>query len=189
MVDLGPVSLDPYVPKPGDIGLTTISDWGGRGIKAAQALMGCSLKAMQHAYTVTSIEDDGTTMIVEAMPGGADHGPNWHPNSVFLRCPDEYRPFVAQAAINMTGVPYSWLDYEAIALHHMHVPAPWLKTYISSTGHQICSQLSDEAALRGGWHLFDDNRWPGYVPPCDLWKLWKQQQHALLLARLREEGE
>lgn len=169
-----------YDPKPGDIGLTTISGWGGKGIQAAQKLMGCSWKAKQHAFVVTSVEDDGTVMIVEAMPGGADHTPNWHlpSQTVYLRCPDQFRSGVADAAVNLTGVPYSWLDYEAIALHHLHVPAPWLKSYIMSTKHMICSQLADEAALRGGWHLFNDGRWPGYVPPCDLNRLYEKQEYA-----------
>jgi hypothetical protein len=47
-----------------------------------------------------------------------------------------------------------------------------------STKHMICSQLADETALRGGWHLFDDGRWPGYVPPCDLYRLYRQEYPA-----------
>lgn len=179
MVDLGPT--EPYTPKPGDIGLTTIDGWGGRGIKTAQRLMGCSWKAKQHAYVyVGETEDWGPDAIVEAMPEGARVIRNWHnpANTVYLRCPDEFRDEVAAAALALRGTPYSWLDYEAIALHHLHVPASWLKSYIESTKHEICSQLSDHAALLGGWHLFDDGRWPGYVPPCDLWRLYRKQAYA-----------
>jgi hypothetical protein len=170
-----------YVPRPGDIGLTTISGWGGTGIRAAQRLMGCSWQTKQHAFGVSSVEDDGTVMIVEAMPGGADHGPNWHlpSQTIYLRCPEEFRGAVSAAFLTMIDIPYSFLDYDAIALHHLHVPAPWLKTYIASTGHMICSQLVDEGALRGGWHLFEDGRWPGYVPPCDLNRLYEKQQDRL----------
>lgn len=167
--------MDDLGPKPGDIGLTTISGWGGRGIKWAQAVMGCSLKAKQHAFVwIGELPGrPGDDWIIEAMPGGAVLSRMWHPvdQTVYLHCPDERRSAVVTAALALEGVPYSWLDYEAIALHHLHVPAPWLKRYISSTGHMICSQLVDYAALDGGWHLFEDGRWPGYVPPCDLWRL------------------
>lgn len=180
MVNLGPT--EPYKPKPGDIGLTVISGWGGKGIQAAQKLMGCPWNTKQHAFGVESVEPGtGTEWIVEAMPEGARHIANWHDpaHTVYLRCPDQYRAGVAQAFLDLVGTPYSWLDYQAIALHHLHVPAPWLKRYIASTGHMICSQLVDEAAQRGGWHLFDDHRWPGYVPPCDLNRLYYGQEHML----------
>ncbi len=177
MVNLGPTDL--YTPKPGDIGLTTIADWGGTGIKAAQKLMGCPFKAKQHAFVyVGVVAASGTRTIVEAMPGGAQVNQMWHPvgQTIYLRCPDELRIEVAAAALDMKGVPYSWLDYQAIALHHLHVPTPHLKAYIQSTGHQICSQLADRAAMLGGWHLFQDQRWEGYVPPCDLWRLYGRQE-------------
>lgn len=168
-----------YQPKPGDIGITTISGWGGKGIQAAQKLMGCPWKTRQHAFGVESVEPGtGTVWIVEAMPDGARHVTNWHEdaNTVYLRCPDKFRAGVAQAYLDLVGTPYSWLDYQAIALHHLHVPTPHLKSYIMSTKHMICSQLADEGALRGGWHLFDDGRWPGYVPPCDLDRLYSGQR-------------
>lgn len=173
MVDLGPTKI--YKPKPGDIGLTVISGWGGKGIQAAQKLMGCPWNAMQHAYGVESVDPaTGEVWIVEAMPDGARHIRNWHPidRTVYLRCPEEFRAGVAQGFLDLVGTPYSWLDYNAIALHHLGIPAPHLKSYIMSTKNMICSQLTDEAAQRGGWHLFDDHRWPGYVPPCDLWRLY-----------------
>lgn len=176
MVNPGPTK--PYTPKPGDIGLTTIDGWGGKGIQAAQRLMGCPWDAKQHAFGVVSINTaNGEPWIVEAMPEGARHVLNWHKpeNTVYLRCPDMQRDEVAAAYLSLVRTPYSWLDYQAIALHHLHVPAPWLKNYIMSTKHMICSQLVDEGALRGGWHLFDDGRWPGYVPPCDLWRLYRQE--------------
>jgi len=35
----------------------------------------------------------------------------------------------------------------------------------------MCSQLADKAAQLGGWRIFDDGRWRGYVMPFDLAKL------------------
>lgn len=167
-----------YQPKPGDIGLTTVSGWGGKGIRIAQCLMGCPWDAKQHAFGVESVDPGtGKLWIVEAMPDGARHVINKHgaEQTIYLRCPDEFRAGVAQAYLDLVGTPYSWLDYQAIALHHLGIPAPHLKKFIQSTKHMICSQLVDEGALRGGWHLFDDGRWPGYVPPCDLWRLYEKQ--------------
>jgi len=177
MVNLGPT--EPYQPKHGDIGITTISGWGGKGIQAAQRLMGCPWDAKQHAFVITALEPgtDDVGWIVEAMPDGARHVRNWHTgaSTLYLRCPDQFRDAVAAAALELVHTPYSWLDYQMIAFHHLHIPAPHLKSYIMSTKHMICSQLADEAALRGGWHLFDDGRWPGYVPPCDLYRLYRQE--------------
>jgi len=178
-----------YEPKPGDVGLTTIDGWGGKGIQLAQKLMGCPWDAKQHAFGVTSVDPDGTTWIVEAMPEGARLIANWHKpeNTVYLRCPDQYRDAMVAMLKDRAQkkIPYSWLDYQAIALHHLHIPAPWLKSYIESSGHQICSQLVDWCADQAGWHLFQDQRWPGYVPPCDLWRLYRDER----AMRIYTEGD
>lgn len=173
-----------YQPKIGDIGITTISDWGGLAIRTAQWLNGCGFAKYTHAYVVSEISADGVVWIVEAMPRGAHKVPNWHPDSVFLRCPDEYREHVADAAIQFAidKTPYSELDYVAQAAHRLHIPAPHLKNYIESSGHLICSQLADKAAERGGWHLFKDGRWPGYVPPCDLYGLYLEQRAVRMMS-------
>lgn len=170
-----------YTPKPGDIGLTSISGAGGAAIRLAQWINGTGWTKFQHAFVVTETPAHGSEpFIIEAMPGGARHVRNWHTSAdtVYLRCPDEYRQGVAMAALKLKGVPYSAVDYGAIALHRLHVPTPHLKRYIGSSGHMICSQLADEAALRGGWHLFTDGRWPGYVTPNDLVRLYMVQRTA-----------
>lgn len=77
------------------------------------------------------------------------------------------------------NVGYSFLDYDAIAAHALHVPAPGLKTYIGYSGRLICSQYVDTAYDAGDVHLFQDGRWPGYVTPWDLAEL--------LLAKLHQE--
>lgn len=108
--------------------------------------------------------------IVEAEPGGAVERP-WH---------YEDRPHLWSAGIIETpesaglyarkyiGTGYSFLDYEAIACHSLHIPAPGLKSYIATTRHLICSQLVDQSELDAGCHLFDDGRWPGFVTPYHL---------------------
>ncbi len=170
----------PYSPKPGDIGLTQISGWGGKAIRAAQWLNGDGFDDIQHAFTVTEYRQGLPTRpwIVEAMPGGAQHVKNWHDpaRTRWLICPDEYRPAVAAAARLQAErkVPYAWLDYASLGAHRLHVPAPHLRAYIAASGHQICSQLVDYCAKEGGWHLFEDGRWEGDVTPGDLNLLWKQ---------------
>lgn len=161
-----------YAPRPGDIGLTQVSGWGGRAIRAAQWLNGDGYADFEHAFTVTSVDADGTVWIVEAMPGGAQHVANWHDpeRTRWLVCPDEYRDAVAGTALRFAErkVPYSVLDYDSLALRRLHVPAPGLRGYIRSSGHMICSQMADRAAMLGGWHLFADGRWEGDVTPGDL---------------------
>lgn len=77
------------------------------------------------------------------------------------------RDVVTSWAIKMVGTPYSFLDYLAIMQHHLHIPAPGLRSYIAATGHDICSQFVDycRGKVRA---LFTDGRWYGYVMPADL---------------------
>lgn len=165
-----------YTPRPGDIGLVTMPGWVGKAIRVGQWLNGDGSANYEHAYVVVGEVDgyDGT-QIIEAMPGGALLSPlSLYENSgpVYLTCPEAKRDAVAAAALSFRGVKYSALDYDALAMHRFHIPAPGLRGYIDSTGHMICSQLADRAALNGDWHLFDDNRWPGYVTPMSLWGLY-----------------
>lgn len=176
---------DTYTPQPGDIGLTTIHGPVGWGIGAAQTVEAWAQRLFRgagqaaryrHAYVVLT-----NGQIIEAEPGGArirdvhEYDGAGLP-TVYLRCPDQYRAGVASAARGLEAVPYSFLDYQAITLHDLHVPAPGLRDYIGDTGHMVCSQLADEAARRGGWHLFTDDRWPGYVSPAALYRLYEHQR-------------
>ncbi len=158
-----------YMPQPGDIGLVRIRGLEGRAIRAAQWANGDGYKDTEHAF---GLKDAKT--LVEAEPGGARLSAlgEYDPASiVWLRCPDEHREAVAAAYLGLLHTPYSFLDYDALAAHRLHIPAPGLRAYIQDTGHMICSQLVDEGARRGGWQLFDDRRWPGYVTPGALRKL------------------
>ena len=174
MVHLGPTE---YRPRPGDIGLTQISGWGGKAIRLGQWLNGDGFADYEHAFVYVgqgrSLNSEAH-MIVEAMPRGAHMTENWHDPSRtrWLVCPDLLRSAVVRSAGGFVGVPYSVADYVALAAHRLHVPAPHLRRYVRDSGHMICSQLADAAAAEGGWHLFRDNRWPGDVTPGDLTALW-----------------
>lgn len=161
-------------PQAGWIGLTQIDGPVGLGIRIGQALNGDGFEDFEHVVVSTDAPaGEAGLWIVEAEPGGAVHVPlHYDLNRMFwLRPPSpEVGQRVAAAAITLVDTPYSFLDYDALAMHRLHVPVPGLRHYIQDTGHMICSQLADEAARRGGWQLFDDQRWSGYVTPGAIWE-------------------
>lgn len=153
-------------PLPGDIGCTTIEGDVGWLIRFGQWLNGSGFANYEHCFVLIN-----GGKIVEAEPGGARIADltEYDPRTVaWVRCPDQYRQAVAQAARSLVGTPYSFLDYLAFALHRFHIPAPRLRRYIQSSNHLICSALADRAAELGGWILFSDGRWDGYVDPADV---------------------
>jgi hypothetical protein len=165
-----------YTPQPGDIGLTQIQGRVGRAIKIGQWLNGDGYVNYQHAFLV--IQGNG---LVEAEPKGARYGSifDYADRDVkYLRCPDECREAVANAATSFIGIGYSYADYLALALHRFGIDTPKLQKYIQSSGHMICSQMADYGAFLGNWHLFDDNRWFGDVTPGDLYRYYRQQPYA-----------
>ncbi|TJZ44481.1 hypothetical protein FCH28_29490 [Streptomyces piniterrae] len=159
-------------PMPGDIGLTQISGVTGRLIRLGQWLNGDGFADYQHAFLV--LPDN---RLLEAVPGGArirSLSEYTGANALYV-CPEglteQQRSAICDAATRYIGVPYSFLDYLAIATHRFHLPVPGLRRYIASTRHMICSQLVDQCYLDAGVHLFADGRWPGYVTPMALYKL------------------
>ncbi len=164
-----------YEPQPGDIGVTQVEGDVGRLIRLGQWLNGDGFADYEHAFVYI-----GNGQIVEAEPGGARVAELTEYNArnvAWLRCPPEHREAVAAVARKFTdpAVPYSAADYFALAAHRLHLPIPWLRDYVKSSGHMICSQLADRAASNGGWQLFADKRWDGYVTPEDIWRLIRRQ--------------
>ncbi|AEW92784.1 MULTISPECIES: C40 family peptidase [Streptomycetaceae] len=159
-------------PVPGDIGLTTISGAVGKLIRLGQWLNGNGFGDYEHAFVVLPGE-----RILEAEPGGARVRPLTAYDGAVVRyvyppgLTDEQRTAVCAAARAYVGVPYSFLDYLAIALHRFRLWVPGLRRYIAGTGHMICSQLADQCYQDAGVRLFADGRWPGYVTPMALYDL------------------
>ncbi|MFE0380516.1 hypothetical protein ACFW1M_34265 [Streptomyces inhibens] len=159
-------------PLPGDIGLTQISGVTGRLIRFGQWINGDGFANYEHAFLV--LPDD---RLLEAEPGGARIRPlsQYTGADVLYVCPkgltEQQRSGICKAATRYVGVPYSFLDYAAIATHRFHLPVPGLRRYIAATGHMICSQLVDQCYQDAGVHLFADGRWPGYVTPMALYEL------------------
>lgn len=160
--------------KPGDFAVQKIEGITGRLIRFGQWLNGDGFADYEHAFVIVS-----EFSIVEAMPGGARISklPDMR------RCPaytavsqfDGLR--IAEEAVKLSGTPYSFVDYLALAAVRLHLPlsSKLLAGYVANSKHMICSQLVDEAYLRAGIHLFDDGRLPGNVTPGDLYRLIREQ--------------
>jgi len=159
-------------PRPGDIGLTQITGPVGTLIGLGEKLNGDRFTQYQHAFVVLS-----GNRLIEAEPGGAGLGMLSEyagRENLFLR-PEGFTmaqgAVVAAASERYVGTPYSFMDYLAIAAHRFRLPVPWLRSYIESTRHLICSQLVDAAYQAAGYQLFSDRRWSGFVTPADLAEL------------------
>jgi hypothetical protein len=144
------------------------------------------VQAAKTGYDLPNVMRAGTR-IVQAMPSGAEEieigQEHWTDRYVYVR-PAYLDAGVsaleaAAAARAYIGTPYSFLDYAAIALHHIDpvwrispesVNSQPLARYIRSTGHMICSQLADQALTDAGFHVFDDGRLPQDVMPCELYR-------------------
>lgn len=161
-------------PNPGDFFVVSIPGFIGWLIRLGQWLAGGGWSDYQHAGIYV-----GDGLVVEAEPGGArlarleeydGHAISW--STAAIRLTDAQRTSITGAAYRLARdvVPYSALDYFAIAAHRFRLPVPFLRRYIASTHHMICSQLVDWCWQQGGVNLFP-GRWDGYVMPADLGSL------------------
>lgn len=170
--------------RPGDIGfaLHVRPKSADLLILAGQTMLG-QPGYPHHVFVVTDVNLAGTqAMAVEAMPNGArevDIDGRWGKDYVYLR-PAYTEKFggtfgihVAQAARRYIGKPYSFADYAAIAGLHFGIRNGLVRRYVRASGHQICSQLADQALCDAGFHVYDDDRQPGDVTPSDLFKTLK----------------
>lgn len=166
-------------PRPGDFFLAPISGIGGLGIRMGQFALGDGWLKIQHAGIYL-----GGGATIEAMPGGAIVGDisRFKPASLVWSSglwdlSEDTRNLICGNAIACKGIPYSGLDYDALALHRFHIPTPHLQKYIADSGHMICSQLVDHVYNISGVHLFDDGRWEGFVAPSSLERLVEQERN------------
>lgn len=168
------------MPLPGDYFCVPIHGYVGKGIAFGELLLrrlaeqqypASDAIEYQHAglYLGDTLEGQ---MILEAEPGGAVIRPmHYSPASILWShldlVPDQRAKIVA-AGYGFKGTPYSFLDYDALAVHGFGLWVPGLRSYVQATGHMICSQLVDRCYQAADVQLFADHRWNGYVTPMDL---------------------
>jgi hypothetical protein len=160
------------VPLPGDFVCVPMGGESGKLIRFGEWLNGSGFVNYEHAEVkVTSNQTMG------AYPGGAglrnipaeQWQDGWLWSTGHIPLTSAQRTKIIATAMSLQGTPYSAADYFAIAAHQLHLPgSPFLKGYIASSDHMICSQLVDYCYMKAGVHLFNDGRWPGYVTPADL---------------------
>jgi hypothetical protein len=158
------------MPQPGDFGLVAIRGNVGKLIRIGQWMNGDGFGDYQHAVLALSNGE-----LIEAEPG-AD-GARIRPQSEYANTniiwsdwdlTDADRALLDAAGRAREGIPYSALDYGALAAHRLHIPLPGLRRYIDSSRHEICSQLVDLVYKDAGLTMFADGRWSGYVTPMSL---------------------
>lgn len=154
----------------GNFGLVAVHGAAGWLIKLGQWLNGDGFSDYEHAVMAL-----GNGELIEAEPGrgGArirSQSEYDGTNIVWSDWPltDQQRADADREGRALEGMRYSWLDYFALAAKRLHIPIPWLRRYIESTKHNICSQQADLISQRAKIQLFADNRWPGDVTPGSL---------------------
>jgi hypothetical protein len=158
-------------PGPGLIGLTQIGGQTGKLIRFGQWLNGDGFSDWEHAFVTL-----GNGLLVEAEPGGArvaqvtEYSSVYYCRNIAAMAAPAQLQIIADAAKSYVGVPYSFADYAALALHRFHLNDPELRRFIATSKHMICSQLCDQAYADAHVNLFS-GRWEGYVTPGDLYQL------------------
>lgn len=157
---------------------TQILGWAGILIGIGQWLCG-KPSPYQHAGLIVTASGD----TVEAHPGGArfGHVDDYRGRRLLVVDPVAHwaatrpgvdvlalREAVAVEGDRLRDVGYSWLDYAALALLHLHLPSRWVRNRVETSGHLICSALVDRALTRAGITMFPDRRLCGDVMPSDL---------------------
>lgn len=124
----------------------------------------------------------GGGQIVEAQAKGAVISPvKNYPNAIWSDF--TFQPGVEsrlyQAAMDVVGTPYNFLDIAAQALVRIfHWKAPkWALRRVSDPRSLQCAQLVDVVYQRAGITLFPDGRPNGLVAPSDLLVIIERQQH------------
>jgi hypothetical protein len=172
---------------PGDFAVVRVHGTVGKLIRLGEILNGDGFGDWEHAIFYAGDDPElGDDLILEAEPGGAKLVPfhyaaadvMWSTDNPDLDLTLVQQQMAMTVAKHWKGVPYSFVDYLALAAHRFHLPGLlWskysksfvtLKTYVGQTAHDICSQLADLCRLELGSHLFSNGRWPGDVTPLDL---------------------
>lgn len=163
-----------YVPQRGDYGCVLPKYPVDQLIRVLQFANGdgWAWSRYCHAFIVESVDPDGTVHAIEAWPGGARRDTYLADDPKILwsqiQLTDDQRTKIVDTAVSLLGTPYSYLDYLAIAAHHLHLPgAGLLENKVADTHHVMCSYLVDLCYRSATVELLPSEL-PGYVTPAEL---------------------
>lgn len=164
-------------PQIGDYACIPVHGTTGLLIRIGQWLNGNGFKNYEHAEVYVGGADKNAPLgyTMGAYPEGASLHPvpavqwqqGWLWSTGHIELTPAQRMQITKVALACKGIPYSELDFVALALHRFHIPVPGLKAYIGSSHQMICSQLVDFCYRQAGVQLFP-GEWPGYVTPAML---------------------
>lgn len=178
-------------PLPGMIGLTQVHGQIGLGIRLGQWFNKNGFENYEHSFLYLG---GAANTILEAEPGGARfRSLNEYTSDSIYWCTNIYNLILHGSAIpslipsyagyismytaaeHYIGTPYSFLDYDALLMHRLHINVPGLKEYIATTDHMICSQMcADFYKKKLKTNIFTDGRWEGYITPGSLYERDRQ---------------
>jgi hypothetical protein len=150
-------------PQPGDYGVQRGNSLAAWAIKIA------TRSKFSHAFVVVR---DGN--VVEARGSGAVCRPLGVRDAIYSSGAIQLSPFdrnnIVNAAMQLVGTPYGWLDIVSIGLLQYGIRPKCVRDRVQRTDQLICSQVVDLADERASVHLFADGRLPMDVSPGDLAK-------------------
>lgn len=165
--------------KPGDFRLASTAGPLGVAIRLAQALNRSGFDNYEHVALYV-----GQGHFIEAEPGGVvlnDHSADinnkagyfWSSGILFPT--DTQRNKIVAAGFGYIGTPYSYLDYYAllakrIAIKNDPFLSAYIRNYVQSKHHMICSQLVSQCWADGDYALLP-NKHPQDCTPGDLCEL------------------
>lgn len=166
-----------YMPKPGDIGVSSSDSLMGKCVRVAQSIVG-DWSIYTHSFIYI-----GNGKIVEAMPQGARIDEIDKYTSSYLTTYSKYnltdgqRSDIVDHALSLVGKPYGWIDFLALGALHFNIRPHYFVEKVHSSDSYICSQLCAESYKRAGVPLFEDNRPPMEVTPGDLANLFAREDY------------
>jgi hypothetical protein len=160
-------------PLPGDWAVVTEA---GSPVERMQSLIRGSTPRYRRYIHAFMLVDLNPVTIVEAMPGGMQRVPLHYADTTLYWSNGVFQPTDAERTLIVASanyyaarkVGYSFIDYSEVGLHSWGIPFPGLEEAIKDVGHMMCSYAVDRMCLEGGEHLFNDDRWPGFVAPMHL---------------------
>ena len=143
-------------PGVGDLVLVPFGGPAGPSVRVAQALIAGDWSEFCHVEVVVSATQTvGAHSPVACYSDLADVM-KLRPLAVLPVPPEaeDRRDAIAQAAIDLVGVPYQLWAWVWIGLSKLHIRPRWMRRLLESPRALICSALADHAWAVAGVHMF-----------------------------------